>query len=52
MKAPRTTVKTPSKNMGVVLRSEASGVVDRAGQMSVESVEDGLIIEAVKVLRR
>jgi len=35
--------------MGVVLRSEASGVVDGAGQMSVESV-DG--VEVVKVLRR
>jgi len=49
MKAPRTTVRTPSKNVGVVLRSEASDVMDGAGQMSVESV-DG--VEAVKVLRR
>ena len=49
MKAPRATVRTPSKNMGVGLRSEASDVVDSAGQMSVESVDDGL---TVKVLRR
>jgi hypothetical protein len=49
MRAPRTTVRTPSKNKGVVVRSEACDVVDGAGQMSVESVDGA---EGVKVLRR
>lgn len=51
MYAPRRTARTPSKNDGVGLRSreEAPGVLDAAGQMRVESGEEG---EGVRMLLR